>query len=69
MKMIRPLFLNVGRRSISQYFKTSGLSTLQIAYNLVFMIARLQQCGNFGKLDGLPCDYLEFLNEWLKEYK
>lgn len=52
-KMISPLLLNVGRRTIRPYFTTSVLVTFQIAYHLVFMIARMQDFNNAEMLESV----------------
>ena len=46
--MISSLPLNVGRKTVSPYFRTNGLSTFKIEDNSAFLIARMQECKNAG---------------------
>jgi hypothetical protein len=60
MKMISSLSLNVGRKTVSPYFRMNRWNTFKISDNPAFLIAGLQVCKNVGKRHGLLSKYLAF---------
>jgi len=68
-KMISPLCLNVGRRTISPYFRTSILGPFQISYHLVFMIARMQDRNNAEMSESVTACRETILNSWRSVWK
>jgi hypothetical protein len=69
MKMISSLPLNVGRKTVSPYFRTNGLSTFKIADNSAFLIAGMQECKNSGMSESVTACYQNIVLSRLTEHK